>query len=157
MDGYRGEGNTVMAQEHERFMRMALEEAAKAKANGNFGVGSIIVLEGSVIARGSNTVTSTLDPTGHAETVALREAGPALGRVDLAGCTLYTTFQPCPMCCGAILISGITGLVIGARPEPAESRWGSYTAERLIEMAGCGDRIDVVTGILAKECADIRF
>ena len=146
-----------MAEEHERFMRIALEEAGKAKSAGNMGVGSIVVRDGSVVARGFNTTTSTLDPTAHAETEALRAAGPALGTTDLSGCTLYTTFQPCPMCCGAIILSGISGLVIGARPEPSENRWASYTAERLIEMAGKGDKIDVVDGVLAKECADIRF
>jgi tRNA(adenine34) deaminase len=71
-----------------------------------------------------NLVTTTFDPSAHAEIVALREAGRALQRVDFSGCVLYTTFEPCPMCCGAILASGISILVMGGRPTPVERRWG---------------------------------
>ena len=145
-----------MQQDHERFMRIALEEAAKGASEGNVAVGSVIVRGDMVAARGRNLVNSTLDPTAHAETVALREAGPALRQVDFAGCTLYTTFEPCPMCCGAIMASGIATLVMGARPEPSEARWGDYAVEKLIYLAGWADKIQVVTGILTQECADIR-
>ena len=145
-----------MTQEHERFMRVALEEAAKAGAEGNLAVGSVIVRDGSVVARGRNLVSTTLDPTAHAETVALREAGPALGVVDYSGCTLYTTFQPCAMCCGALITCGITTLVMGARPQPGEGRQADYTPERLLELTGWSDKMEVVTGILTRECADIR-
>ena len=141
---------------HERFMRMALEEAAKGKVEGNVAVGSVIVQGDTVVARGRNLVATTCDPTAHAETVALREAGRALSQVDFSGCALYTTFEPCPMCCGAILASGITTLVLGARPTPAERRWGAYTVEKLVELAQRGDALEVVTGILPQECADIR-
>ncbi|MBI3327840.1 MAG: nucleoside deaminase [Nitrospinae bacterium] len=145
-----------MPVDHERFMRMALEEAAKGKAEGNVAVGSVIVQGDAVVARGRNLVTTAYDPTAHAETVALREAGRALSRVDFSGCALYTTFEPCPMCCGAILASGITTLVMGARPTPAERRWGAYTVETLVELAKRGDALEVVTGILPQACADIR-
>jgi tRNA(adenine34) deaminase len=149
----RGE---IMPDEHEHYMRIALEEAARGKAEGNLAVGSIIVRNGEVIAQGRNLVNSTYDPTAHAETVAIREAGKAWKEVDFSGCTLYTTFEPCPMCCGAIMVSGISMVVMGGRPGPGESRWRDYTLEELIEMAGWGDRLDVVTGILTQECVDIR-
>jgi tRNA(adenine34) deaminase len=145
-----------MVGEHERFMRMALEEAAGGKAEGNVAVGSVIVQGTTVVARGRNLVTTTFDPTAHAETVALREAGRALQRVDFSGCALYTTFEPCPMCCGAILASAISTVVMGGRPSPAERRWGDYTIERLIELSKRGGSIQVVTGILTQECIDIR-
>jgi tRNA(adenine34) deaminase len=145
-----------MPGDHERFMRIALEEAARGKAEGNVAVGSVIVDGDTVVARGRNLVTSTFDVSAHAETVALREAGRALQRVDFSGCALYTTFEPCPMCCGAILASGITTLVMGGRPTPAERRWGEFTVERFIELAKRGDCIRIVTGILTQECADIR-
>ena len=144
-------------EQHEGFMRTALEEASKARNEGNLGVGSVIVRDGSIVARGRNLVNATLDPTAHAETVAIREAGPAMGQTDLAGCILYTTFQPCPMCCGAIIVSGIDTLVIGARPRPAENRWGSYRVERLLEMAGCSDKVQVVDGVLESESSDVRY
>jgi tRNA(adenine34) deaminase len=137
-------------------MRMALHEAAQGKAEGNVAVGSVITQGGTIVARGRNLVTSTSDLTAHAETVALREAGRALQRVDFSDCVLYTTFEPCPMCCGAILASGINTLVMGGRPTPAERRWGEFTVERFIELAKRGDSIQVITGILTQECVDIR-
>jgi tRNA(adenine34) deaminase len=149
-------GEHTMLGDHERFMRMALDDAARGKAEGNVAVGSVITLGDTVVARGRNLVTSTFDPTAHAETVALREAGRALQRVDLSGCVLYTTFEPCPMCCGALLASGISTLVMGGRPTPGERRWGEFTVERFIELAKRGDSIQVVTGILPQQCVDIR-
>ncbi len=145
-----------MATDHEHMMRIALEEAARGGAEGNAAVGSIIVDGEQVVARGRNLVTSNSDPTAHAETVALRHAGEALNRTDFTGMTLYTTFEPCPMCCGAILASGIGTLVMGARHNPAESRWGEYTVERLVDLTHSADRLAVVTGILTGECAEIR-
>lgn len=145
-----------MPGDHERFMRIALDEATRGKAEGNVAVGSVIVQGDTVVARGRNLVASTFDPTAHAETVALREAGRALQRVDFSGCVLYTTFEPCPMCCGAILASGISTLVMGGRPTPAERRWEDYTVERLIEFVKRGGTIQVVTGVLTQECVDIR-
>jgi tRNA(adenine34) deaminase len=145
-----------MPGDHEQFMRMALEDAARGKDEGNVAVGSVIVQGGTVVAHGRNLVTTTFDPSAHAETVALREAGRALQRVDFSGCVLYTTFEPCPMCCGAILASGISILVMGGRPTPAERRWGELTVERFIELTKRGDSIQVVTGILAQACVDIR-
>ena len=74
-----------MPTDHERFMRLALEEAEKGKAEGNIAVGSVIVQDDTVVARGRNLVTTTFDPTAHVETVALRAAGAALRRVDVPG------------------------------------------------------------------------
>ncbi len=111
-----------MPANHEHFMRMAIEEAAKGGSEGNSAVGSVIVRDGNIGAVGRNLVTSTNDPTAHAETVALREAGAAQGDPGLTGCTLYTTFQPCPMCSGALIITGIAAVVMGAIPtEPRNS------------------------------------
>lgn len=145
-----------MALDHEQCMRIALEEAAQGGAEGNVAVGSIIVEGETILARGRNEVTTASDPTAHAETVALRHAGAAHQRTDFTGCTLYTTFEPCPMCCGAILASGVSTLVMGARHDLAESRWGAYTVEKLIELANRSDQITVVTGILTQACADVR-
>ncbi|WP_089945976.1 nucleoside deaminase [Candidatus Entotheonella palauensis] len=145
-----------MPADHEHMMRIALEEAAQGGAEGNSAVGSIIVDGDQVVARGRNLVTSNSDPTAHAETVALRDAGAALKRTDFSGMTLYTTFEPCPMCCGAILASGIATLVMGARHDPAQGSWGGYTVESLVEMTNRADQLTVVTGILTRECADVR-
>ena len=146
-----------MIEQHERYMRLALGDAAKGKEEGNLAVGSVIVRDDSVVARGRNLVATTHDVTAHAETVALREATAMLGRSDLSDCTLYTTFEPCPMCCGAIMASGIQTIVMGARINPADARYGDYALEKLIEMAGQTEQINVVTGIMIAECADIRL
>lgn len=145
-----------MPLDHEHFMRMAIEEAARGGAEGNSAVGSVIVRDNAVVATGRNLVTSTYDPTAHAETVALREAGAALARPDLSGCILYTSFQPCPMCCGALIVSRISTLVMGARPNPAGNPYGNYTPELLFNLAGWESSIEVVTGILPGECLAIR-
>ena len=142
--------------DHEYYMRIALEEAERAVAEGNTAVGSILVRAERIVARGHNLVTSTSDPTAHAETVALRHAGEQLGHTDFSKSILYTTFEPCPMCCGAIMASGVHTLVIGARHDLAQSRWGAYTVEKLLELTNRVDQLTVITGVLPKACADIR-
>ncbi len=142
--------------DHESFMRLALEEAQRAADEGNVGVGSVIVRDGELIARGRNLVPVTKDPTAHAETVALREAAAALETDDMTGCALYTTFEPCPMCCGALMNANIATLVMGGRPSADQTGWGDYTVERLLEMSAWDDRMEVVTGVLVDECMGIR-
>jgi guanine deaminase len=84
-------------------MRRALELAAENARSGRGGpFAALIVKDDAVIAEGTNLVTSTNDPTAHAEVVAIRRACAALGAFQLAGCELYTSCEPCPMCLGAI-------------------------------------------------------
>jgi len=142
--------------DHEHYMRIALEEAELGAAEGNVAVGSILVSAGKVVARGRNLVTSTSDPTAHAETVALRNAGEQLGHTDFSDLTLYSTFEPCPMCCGAILASGVHTLVMGARHDLTQSNWGAYTVEKLLELTNKEGQLTVITDILVQECADVR-
>ena len=145
-----------MSLDHVHFMRLAIEEGARGGAEGNSATGSVIVRDDTVVAMGRNLVTSTNDPTAHAETVALREAGAALASPDLSGCSLYTSFQPCPMCCGALMVSGISRLVMGGRPDSSTNQYGGYTPEQLLEQAGWGSRVEVVTGVLTEECIRVR-
>ncbi len=147
----------MSASDHQEFMRIALEEAQRAADEGNVGVGSVIVRDGELIARGRNLVPTTHDPTAHAETVALREASTVLDTDDMSGSTLYTTFEPCPMCCGALTNANIATLVMGGRPTAEQTRWGDYTVERLLDMCKWNDRIEVVTGVLVDECLNIRL
>ena len=142
--------------DHEHYMRIALEEAERGATEGNVAVGSILVAPERVVARGRNLVTSTSDPTAHAETVALRQAGEQLGHTDFSNLTLYTTFEPCPMCCGAILASGVHTLVMGARHDLTQSNWGAYTVEKLLDLTNSASQLIVVTGILTRECGDVR-
>ncbi len=141
---------------HERFMQVAMEEARRGAAEGNVAVGSVVVHDDRIVARGRNLVVTESDPTAHAETVALRNAGAAVGHTDFSGFTLYTTFEPCPMCCGAILASGVSTLVLGARYRQVSSQWGGYEVEKLLELTGRGGRLHVITGVLPEQCLDLR-
>ncbi|MBK8228442.1 MAG: nucleoside deaminase [Flavobacteriales bacterium] len=87
----------------ERFLREAIA-LARAGMDRNEGgpFGCVVVKDGEIIGRGNNKVTSSNDPTAHAEVVAIREACQAIGSFQLEGCTLYTSCEPCPMCLGAI-------------------------------------------------------
>ena len=142
--------------DHEYFMREALVEAERGKREGNSAVGSVIVRDGEIIGKGRNLVYTENDITAHAETVALRLTGNELKLIDFHGCTMYTTFEPCPMCCGAILLSGISTLVMGGRNDPASSPWTNYRVESLIEELGHAGQIEIINGVLVEECLAIR-
>ncbi len=85
------------------FMQKAIEIARKGMENDEGGpFGCVVVQDGSIIAEGNNSVTSSNDPTAHAEVVAIRNACESLGTFQLTGCDIYTSCEPCPMCLGAI-------------------------------------------------------
>ncbi len=88
---------------HERFMRLAIEQARRGMSQNEGGpFGAVVVRRGEIIALGNNRVIGTNDPTAHAEIVAIREACKRLNSFQLEGCVLYTSCEPCPMCLGAI-------------------------------------------------------
>ncbi len=92
-----------MTERDKKFMRRAIELSARGMNAGKGGpFGAVIVKKGEIIAEGSNEVTSSLDPTAHAEVVAIRKACEVLNSFQLDGCTIYTSCEPCPMCLGAI-------------------------------------------------------
>lgn len=95
-------------------MEEALREAQRAQAAGEVPVGAVVVCGGQIVGRGANRSVGGSDPTGHAEIVALRAAGAALGNYRLEDCELYVTIEPCAMCAGAIVHSRIKRLVYGA-------------------------------------------
>lgn len=103
-----------------RLMTEAIDLAVAGVASDRGGpFGAVVVRDGKVIARGANSVTSTHDPTAHAEVVAIREAGRVLGTHELMGCELYTSCEPCPMCLGAILWARLDRVVYGATRDDA--------------------------------------
>jgi len=98
----------------EDFMREAIHEAAAGMRAGRGGpFGCVVVRRGEIVARGSNRVTSTNDPTAHAEITAIREACRVLNTFQLADCELYTTCEPCPMCLAAVYWARIPTLYYG--------------------------------------------
>jgi tRNA(adenine34) deaminase len=100
--------------DHDYWMREALRLAGRAEGCDEVPVGALVVLDGAVIGQGHNASIARLDPTAHAEIVALREAATAIGNYRVTGATLYTTLEPCPMCAGAIVHARIAHLVYGA-------------------------------------------
>ena len=109
---------------HEQHMRAALEQAYLALASGEIPVGAVVTCGGQIVAAAHNERETTLDPTAHAEIVALRRAAKALTAWRLNGCTLYVTLEPCPMCAGAISQARVSRLVYGA-PDPNQGCAGS--------------------------------
>ncbi len=109
-----------MSDQHENFMRRAIELARKGvdeDLGGPFGC--VIVKDGEIVGEGCNQVTSANDPTAHAEIVAIRNACGALGTFTLEGCTVYTSCEPCPMCLGAIYWARPAAIFIAANREDA--------------------------------------
>lgn len=92
-----------MEHEHDAFLAQAIQLAQEGMHNNEGGpFGAIVVKDGQVVGRGNNRVTSTKDPTAHAEVVAIRDACARLNTFQLTDCVLYTSCEPCPMCLGAI-------------------------------------------------------
>ena len=103
------------------FLRRAIRLATENVLSGAGGpFGAVIVSEGRIVAEGVNTVTTANDPTAHAEVNAIRAAAGALGAFSLAGCQLYTSCEPCPMCLAAAYWARIDGIYYGASATDAE-------------------------------------
>jgi len=98
----------------EAFMRRALELARRAEGEGEVPVGSVVVLNNSIIGEGWNRPIAASDPTAHAEIQALRAASSAVSNYRLTGATLYVTLEPCDMCIGAMFHARIARVVFGA-------------------------------------------
>ena len=96
------------------FMRVTLELAQQAQAIGEVPVGAIVVKDDVIIGRGYNQSITTMDPTAHAEVMAMRDAGQNIDNYRLLDCTLYVTLEPCVMCIGALFHARIARLVYAA-------------------------------------------
>ena len=132
------------ARSYAELLRVALEQAREAERAGDHPYGAVIITgQGTTAER--NRVESTPDPSAHSEVMALRTAALAWGLAGLAGSTLVTSFEPCPMCLGAILEAGVTRLVIGARRTVGEAPLGDYRVEALLAMLGRADDLVVET------------
>jgi tRNA(adenine34) deaminase len=136
---------------HEAFMRAALEQARLALAAGEVPIGAVVVMAGGVIGRGYNQPIGTVDPTAHAEIVALRAAAAAVGNYRLVGATLYVTLEPCLMCVGALVHARVGRLVFGA----AEPKSGALVSRvRALGIPGLNHLFEFEGGVLADECRD---
>ena len=134
------------------FMREALKEARIALNEGELPIGCVIVHKNEIIARGHNERENGMDPTAHAEIVAMRRAAEKLGSWRLSGCTLYVTLEPCPMCAGAIVQSRIDRLVFGAYDEAAGCAGSVY---RIPEDPAFNHFCRCEGGVMEDECREI--
>lgn len=135
------------------FMRAALQEARMAAARGEVPVGAVIVgPKGRIIAAAGNDVAGSLDPTGHAEIIAIRKAAEIMASERLDGCDLYVTLEPCAMCAQAIAFARIRRLYFGAE----DPKGGGVTVgARIFEQPTTHHRPEVYGGILESTSAQL--
>jgi tRNA(adenine34) deaminase len=133
-------------------MQEALAQARLAAAAGEVPIGALIVREGEIVAWGQNRVLRDVDPTAHAEIVALRGAAAAVGNYRLNGCTLYVTLEPCAMCAGAMIHARLDRLVFAAS-DPKAGAAGSVLG--VLNHPQLNHQMVVESGILADESAEV--
>jgi tRNA(adenine34) deaminase len=141
-----------MEERDEEWMRVALEEARAAAAEGEVPIGAVLVNGGELLARGHNRTIGDCDPTAHAEMLVLREGARLLKNYRLAGVTLYVTVEPCAMCAGAMVQARVARLVYGC----AEPKGGAVAScFTIFEHPMVNHRVEVSAGVLGEECAAV--
>jgi tRNA(adenine34) deaminase len=133
-------------------MEEALRAAQRAFEAGEVPVGAIVVSEGKIVGRGWNRNLTDSDPSAHAEIVALREAGVALGNHRLGGCELFVTIEPCPMCAGALVHARVKRLVYGADDPKAGA---VHSVMQVANHPQSNHRMEISGGVLAGRCAEM--
>jgi tRNA(adenine34) deaminase len=134
------------------FMGEALRQAARAGEAEEVPVGAVIVREGRIIARAHNQVELLKDATAHAEMLALTQAEEFVGDWRLAGCTLYVTKEPCPMCAGAIVHVRMPRVVFGASDAKAGA---AGSALNLLQFPTLNHKCQITAGVRETECRDM--
>jgi tRNA(adenine34) deaminase len=134
---------------HERFMRVALEQARLGAAAGEVPIGAVLVVNDRIVSEAFNQPIASVDPTAHAEVLVLREAARALGNYRLTDATVYVTIEPCLMCVGALVHARVREVVYGA----TEPKTGALvSAVRALDQPGLNHRFAVTGGVLELEC-----
>jgi tRNA(adenine34) deaminase len=137
----------------EKFMRLAIEQARIAGRMGEVPVGAVITdSSGKIVSTGYNLRESGNDPTAHAEVIAIRRAGEALGSWRLEGATLYVTIEPCLMCMGAVILARIGRLVFGARDTKAGAVFSVYEIGNDRRL---NHTVEVTEGVCTEECSGL--
>ncbi len=144
--------NEQKIQEKENWMRLAIEEAKRARDLEEVPIGAIVVLDNEIIGRGYNLRETTQDATTHAEMIAIKEACQKLGSWRLEEAQLYVTLEPCPMCSGAMILSRVKEVYFGAF-DPKGGTAG--TLMNLLEDERFNHQVHVEGGILEKECGTL--
>ena len=142
----------IATAEDERWLEAAIEQAKAGALQNDVPVGAVVVYEGRSIGEASNRTLRDMDPTAHAEVLAMRYAARSLGRWQLTGCTLYVTLEPCAMCAGAVVLARIDRVVFGAWDEKA-GMVGSLGD--LVRHPKLNHRAEVLGGVKAEESAEL--
>ena len=132
-------------------MKIALKEAKKAYKKGEVPIGAVVVNNGKVIAKAHNLREKTNKATAHAEILAIEKANKKLKSWRLDTCSIYVTIEPCPMCAGAIIQSRLKQVVYGA----LEYKTGSHKSITNLFDQPFNHKVDVVSGVMEKECGNI--
>ena len=134
------------------FMDLALKAAENARKAGEVPIGSVIVLNGEVIATAGNRTLTDRDPTAHAEIVAIRQATAVVGSERLVDCDLYVTLEPCTMCAGAISLARIRRLYYGA----SDPKGGAVeSGVRFFASTTCHHTPEVYSAVGEREAASL--
>lgn len=152
MSGTEIPSPTGEATSDELLMEEALRSAQRALDAGEVPVGAVVVCDGKIVGRGGNRNLIDSDPTAHAEIVALREAGAALGNHRLEGCELFATIEPCAMCAGALVHARLKRLVYGADDLKAGA---IRSVMQVLNHSRLNHRMEVRSGVLAGRCAEL--
>lgn len=142
--------------DHDRWMKLAMEQARAGIAAQQTPFGAVVVRADTLIAAGHNEVWHRTDITAHAEIVAIQRACTALSAIDLSGCTIYTTTEPCPMCASAIHWARLERCVFGATIADATAAGFNelHVAARELYRQG-GSQVSLLEGVLQSECAEL--
>jgi tRNA(adenine34) deaminase len=136
----------------ERWMKEALGCARRALELDEVPVGAVVVHDGTIVGRGFNRNIIDHDPSAHAEMMALREAGAALGNHRLGACELFATIEPCAMCAGALVHARIRRLIYGADDAKAGA---VHSVMQVVNHPSLNHHMEVRGGVLAGECAGL--
>jgi tRNA(Arg) A34 adenosine deaminase TadA len=143
------------------YMQEAIKSAKESESIGGCAIGAVLVKEGQILARGCSTPWQKQDPTNHAEIDCIRSAVKEHSMMDTTGCTLYSTCEPCSMCLGACLWSGIDRVVFGAYVKDVhgnEYEYDNFSSETLAKSSykaanSHNGQIEITGGMLREECA----
>lgn len=147
----------------EYYMQRAIEIAKEAEASGGAAIGAIMVKDGEVIAKGLSNPWGKRDPSNHGEIDCIRNTAKNHNLLDMQGCTLYGTLEPCSMCVGAALWAGVDRIVFGAYARDVagnDYEYDNYSSEELAKTSRKAanpsrGNIEIVGGVLREECREL--
>ena len=140
---------TTAENDHVKWMKAAFREAEKAFEQDEVPIGAVVVQNGQIIGRGYNQRESLIDPTAHAEIIAITSAANTIKDWRLKDCQLYVTKEPCPMCAGALVHCRLARVVFGA-PDPKGGAAGG--AMNLLQFPSLNHECDITPGIMEPDC-----